>query len=137
MDRYSFDLYVEEPSANASVTAERLRIVIESIPSGLLLVNARGEIVLVNRQAEIMFGHSREALIGKKMEILLPERYRKNHPNLQHAFMEQPSSRSMGTGRDLFALRADGNEFPVEVGLNPVKSEEGIYVVATIVDVVA
>jgi PAS domain S-box-containing protein len=116
---------------------ERLRQVIESAPGAMVMVNAVGEIVLVNSQTEKVFGYSREELIGQSIELLVPERLRAHHSEYRHDFLRQPQARPMGEGRDLFARRRDGSEFPVEIGLNPIETEEGTMVLSTIVDITA
>jgi PAS domain S-box-containing protein len=113
------------------------RLAIESAPSGVLVVNADGTIVLVNRQLEQQFGYSREELLGRPVDFLLPESQRTAHSVHRHAFILSPSERPMGVGRDLFGRRRDGSEFPVEVGLNPIETEQGTGVVASVVDITA
>ncbi|MEZ5324449.1 MAG: PAS domain S-box protein [Verrucomicrobiales bacterium] len=115
--------------------AERFKEVIESVPSGLIMVDISGEIVLFNRQAEQIFGYTRDEVIGQPMEILLPERYREAHVGMRQGFLKKASPRQMGSGRDLFARRKDGGEFAVEVGLNPVDTPEGTMILAAVVDI--
>jgi PAS domain S-box-containing protein len=114
---------------------EKYQLALESTPNAIIIADEKGRIVLVNQQAEKLFGYSRDELIGQLLEILLPERYRAAHPGQRGSFMSAPSARPMGAGRDLYARRKDGTEIPVEIGLNPVKSEEGHYVLAAIVDI--
>lgn len=116
-------------------TFEKYQLAIESTPNAIIIANDKGRIVLANQQAENLFGYKREELMGQLLEILLPERYRAAHPGQRASFMSAPSARPMGSGRDLYARRKDGTEIPVEIGLNPVKSEEGHYVLAAIVDI--
>jgi PAS domain S-box-containing protein len=113
----------------------RFRQVIEHAPNGMVMVDNRGRISLVNAQVETSFGYSRDELIGQPIEILVPQRFRPEHPALRDGFIAQPTHRSMGTGRDLFGLRKDGTEFPVEIGLNPIETETGMTVLGTIVDI--
>jgi len=115
----------------------RLRAAVESSPSGLLMVDEGGRIVLVNREIERLFGYSREELVGKPVDFLVPERFRGHHPSYRSGFVAHPSVRSMGAGRDLYGLRKDGVEVPVEIGLTPVATEEGLYVLGSIVDITA
>lgn len=117
--------------------AGQLGLVVESIPTGLVVVNASGEVVLFNRQAEQMFGYSREEVIGEKMEVLLPSRFREHHPKLRDGYFDSSEARPMGEGRDLFARRKDGSEFPVEVGLNPIETDDGSFVIGAIADITA
>jgi PAS domain S-box-containing protein len=116
-------------------TELRLRAAIESAPSGLLMTDAAGGIVLVNREVERLFGYSREELLGKQVEVLMPERFRGGHAGERGGFMAAPRSRAMGAGRELFGLRKDGTEVPVEIGLTPVATEEGMFVLAAVVDI--
>jgi PAS domain S-box-containing protein len=115
----------------------RLRAAVESSPSGLLMIDQGGRIVLVNREVERLFGRSREELLGQPVEMLVPERYRGAHPGSRATFFAAPKVRSMGAGRELFGLRKDGSEFPVEIGLTPVATEEGLFVISSIVDISA
>lgn len=114
---------------------ERFRLAVESAPNAMIMVNQSGTIVLANTQTEKLFGYSREELIGRPLEMLLPERYRAHHPSYRATFFATPQSRAMGLGRDLFAVRKDGTEILVEVGLNPMKTDEGHFVLAAVVDV--
>jgi PAS domain S-box-containing protein len=99
------------------------------------MTDAAGSIVLVNREVERLFGYSREELLGKRVEALIPERFRGSHTGHRDGFMGDPKMRAMGAGRDLYGLRKDGSEVPVEVGLTPVATEEGMFVLAAIVDI--
>lgn len=108
---------------------------VEAAPCGMVMIDARGRIVLVNPQAELMFGYARTELIGNALEMLLPERLVATHASHRNAFAAAPSIRQMGVGRDLTARRKDGTEFPVEVGLNPVPGEEGGLVLAAVTDI--
>jgi PAS domain S-box-containing protein len=109
--------------------------VVEASPSALVLVGQSGQIEMVNRQTERMFGHDRSALLGEPLEILLPRRFRCRHAELQNGFLADMSTRAMGEGRDLFGLRKDGTEFPLEIGLNPIDIEGERKVLAAILDV--
>ena len=113
----------------------RFRRVVEASPSAMVMINAAGRIEMVNLQAERVFGYAREAMIGQPVEMLLPARFRVHHPGLRQSFFTDPQSRPMGIGRDLFGLRADGTEFPVEIGLNPIETEEGPMVLSAIVEI--
>ncbi len=114
---------------------DRLRITIEASPSGMIMVDAEGKIVLVNSQVERLFGYSRDELLGNLIEMLVPAAARQKHPEHRTAFLKDPHVRSMGMGRDLYAVRKDGMEFPVEIGLNPLMSQGERFVLASIVDI--
>jgi PAS domain S-box-containing protein len=130
-----------EERANFSDTSERRRIeerfrqVVEFAPNAMVVTNPSGQIEMVNAEAQRVFGYTRAELLGQKVEILVPERFRPAHPELRAGFLANPQSRPMGAGRDLYALKKDGSEFPVEIGLNPIETDEGPMVLAAIVDI--
>lgn len=113
----------------------RFRASVESAPMAMVMIDGGGTIVLLNRECERLFGHRREDLLGQPVEILVPPRFRAQHPAQRRGFFADPSARRMGAGRELFGLRADGSEFPVEIGLNPIGTEDGMYVLSAIVDI--
>lgn len=121
--------------AELKKTEEIFRLAVESAPSGIVVTSQEGKIILVNSYTEKLFGYRREELIGQKIEKLLPTRYREKHLNHRQGYYADPSARLMGQGRDLFGLRRDGTEVPVEIGLNPIHTEQGLLVVSTIVDI--
>src|SRR6185503_5466015 len=114
---------------------ERFRLVVEASPSAILMVNSEGHITLVNTQTETLFGYTRSELLEQRMEILVPERYRGGHPGQRTSFFQHPSTRAMGAGRNLFGRRKDGTEMPIEIGLNPITTDEGTFVLASIIDI--
>lgn len=114
---------------------ERFRRVVESAPNAMVMINSSGSIEMVNAQAERLFAYSRSELLGQKVEILVPDRYRHGHPEKRSMFLHAPQSRPMGAGRDLYGRRKDGSEFPVEIGLNPIETDEGMMVLSSIVDI--
>jgi PAS domain S-box-containing protein len=114
---------------------ERFRRVVEAAPSAMVMISRSGMIEMVNNQAERVFGYSRSEMLGQPVEMLVPGRFRHGHPGLRSAFFADPQSRPMGAGRDLYALRKDGSEFPVEIGLNPIETEEGSMILSAIVDI--
>jgi len=99
------------------------------------VVDQEGTIVLVNTQTELLFGYTRDELLGAQIDILVPNRFRHSHPGLRTGFIHNPKARPMGAGRDLYALRKDGSQFPVEIGLNPITTDDGLFVVSAIVDI--
>ena len=135
------DLLRKERKLAEAAMAERLRVkeqvqmVVELAPNALIMADPDGRITLVNAQAEKWFGYSRKELLGQPVEILVPERFRPVHPGHRHGFAAKPEARPMGAGRDLFGRRKDGTEFPVEIGLNPIPTKQGMMVLASIVDI--
>ena len=113
----------------------RFRLVVESAPNAIIMKDASGAIVLANAQAERLFGYTRAELLALRIEDLLPERFRARHPGFRQEYMAHPSVRSLGVGRDLFALNKDGVEVPVEIGLTPISAPDGQFVLASIIDI--
>jgi len=113
------------------------RLVAESLPSGVLLVDSAGLIMLANQQIELQFGYTRDELIAQSIDMLLPASHRAAHAAHREGFMTMPRARPMGAGRDLFGRRRDGSEFPIEVGLRPMATEHGTFVLAVVVDLTA
>ena len=111
------------------------RTLLDAIPDATLVVNQAGEIVVANLQAEKLFGYGREELIGRSVESLIPPRLRAKHPQHRGNFFVDPRMRPMGMGLELFALRGDGTEVPVEISLSPLATESGTFVISTIRDV--
>ena len=114
---------------------ERFRLAVESAPNAMVMINRDGRIVLVNLQTERLFGYSRDELLRQPVEILVPDRFRVQHPAFRSAFLSQPKARSMGAGRELYGRRKNGSEFPVEIGLNPIETGEDTFVLSAIVDI--
>jgi PAS domain S-box-containing protein len=116
---------------------DKFRMAVEAAPSAMIMADERGTILLINSQAERLFGYTRAELIGQSLEILVPERFRGVHAAFRQGFAAQPLSRPMGAGRDLFGLRKDGMEVPIEIGLNPIQDAENnkLLVLSSIVDI--
>lgn len=114
---------------------QRFRNAVEAAPSGMIMTDSEGRIVLSNAHAEKLFGYTRDEMVGQLIEMLVPERFRRHHPNHRKGYHDHPSARVMGIGRDLFARRKDGTEMPVEIGLSPFETNEGLMALAAIVDI--
>lgn len=114
---------------------ERYKAAFESSPIGLLVVDSEGYISLVNSEIERLFGYKETELLGKSVEVLIPERHMYRHPGLRKSFFKNLETRRMGLGQDLYGLTSDGMEIPVEIGLTPVVTDEGTFVISSIVDI--
>src|SRR5262249_26345049 len=114
---------------------EKFRLAVEASPSGMLMTDANGKILMVNAETEKQFGYSRMELIGQPIDMLVPLRFRGKHPDHRQTFANSPAVRTMGAGRDLFGLRKNGTEFPVEVGLNPIRTGDGLLILSVVVDI--
>ena len=122
-------------ASELQIGEERFRRVVEAAPSAMIMVNQEGQITLANQQAEKTFGYPREELLGRPIEMLVPERLRSGYRGFRHDYLCDPQARPMGAGRELFGRRKDGSEVPVEIGLSPIHTSKGLLVLASIVDI--
>ena len=116
-------------------TESRYQRLLEAAPDAILEMDSSGKIVLINSQVEKLFGYKREELLGKMVEILIPERFRERHPAHRAGYVAHPVIRPMGSALDLWARRADGTEFAVDINLSPFSGESGLGVICVIRDV--
>jgi len=118
-------------------TQEEFRVLFDSASTGVVVVNGAGIMVLANACMGAQFGYSPGELMGRPLEILVPARNRESHAGLRQQYSRSPSPREMGAGRELYGLRKDGSEFPIEIGLNPIATFDGKLTMATVVDITA
>src|SRR5690242_20545174 len=117
------------------LSAELVRSVLDSAPDAMIIIDASGSVLFANNQISALFGYSGDAVIGRKVEMLLPERFRNRHVGHRSSYAASGRVRPMGAGLELFALRADGTEFPVEISLSPIRDGADLLIAAAIRDV--
>ncbi|ESY89699.1 PAS domain S-box protein [Mesorhizobium sp. LNHC229A00] len=125
----------ERAEAALRHSEERFRSAVEAAPSGMVMTDGNGRIILVNLHAEAVFGYEREEMIGRGIEMLVPEQFRSSHPLFRGKYGSRPLAQPMGAGRDLYARRKDGSQVPVEIGISPIQTSEGLMTLASIVDI--
>jgi PAS domain S-box-containing protein len=123
------------PAHIEAIHEERFSTFLEAAPDAVVIIDQSGRIVRVNGQTEKMFGYDRDELLGQEVEMLMPERHRGGHRGQRSDFMAHPSTRPMGPAMDLWGVRKDGSEFPVEISLSPIPDREGILVASIVRDV--
>ncbi|MBL8098152.1 MAG: PAS domain S-box protein, partial [Anaerolineales bacterium] len=114
---------------------ERFRLVVEIAPSAMIVINKEGKIQFANTRANHLFGYKAEELVGKSIDMLVPQKYREHHASFRTDFYLNPQTRAMGAGRELFGLHKNGSEIPLEIGLAPFESDQGMLTLASIIDI--
>ena len=114
---------------------ERFRLAVESAPTAMVMADMQGKIVMANAQVERIFGYRREEILGQAIDTLVPERFLNAHVAFREVFAKNPVAKAMGAGRELYGLRKDGSEFRVDIGLNPIQTDEGMFVLTSVTDI--
>jgi PAS domain S-box-containing protein len=129
------DVTSQKVQREAKLLEAKFRDLLESLPDGIVMTNSTGRVVMANTQAEKLFAYPPGELRGQFVEVLLPTRFRHGHVNYRGAYFERPRARAMGAGMELYGLRKDGIEFPVEISLSPLTTEEGMLVMSAVRDI--
>jgi protein-histidine pros-kinase len=128
------ELFVTDQLLQAGRLGSTVGILLESLPDAIVISDGEGNIVLVNSQTQRLFGYTREELLGQSIEMLIPARLRGSHLNNREGYLRDPRVRPMGAGLELYGLRKDGSEFPLEISLSPIESEYGTLVASAVRD---
>lgn len=126
---------INKADVQKNTAEEYFRMALEAAPSGFIITDKNRKITLINSAAEEMFGYKREEIMGRELEILVPQRIRKHHPENMEGYIKKPSVRYFGGVNSLYAVRKDGTEFPVEIGLNPLYTNNEMFVLSSIIDI--
>ena len=124
-----------QETASEGSAGQSSRLIVEYAPNAMIMVGPSGVMVMTNAEAERIFGYPRSELLGRSVEMLIPERLRAAHAGMRAGYFSELRARPMGAGRDLYGLRKDGRDFPVEIGLNPIETEHGTMVLASVIDI--
>lgn len=126
---------IERDITERKANEEKYIAFLDSAPTPMVIINEDGDVQLINSQMENLFGYKKEEIIGQKIEVLIPDRFKKEHPFLRNTYTKSPVFRKLNTGKDLFGLLKDGTEIPIDISLNPVQTSDGLLISASVVDI--